>query len=58
MIRTSVLLISFLLLANTQAAVLPPPPDVAAEAWLLIDADTGHVITERNADDRLAPAST
>ena len=57
MIRTSVLLISFLLLASAQAAVLPPPPNVAAEAWLLIDADTGHVITERNADDRLAPAS-
>jgi D-alanyl-D-alanine carboxypeptidase (penicillin-binding protein 5/6) len=57
MIRTSVFLLSFLLLANTQAAVLPPPPDVAGEAWLLIDADTGYVITERNADDRLAPAS-
>jgi D-alanyl-D-alanine carboxypeptidase (penicillin-binding protein 5/6) len=57
MIRTSVFLISLLLLANAQAAVLPPPPDVAGEAWLLIDADTGYVITEKNADDQLAPAS-
>lgn len=57
MIRTSVVLISLLLLANVQAAVLPPPPDVAAEAWILIDADTGYVITERNADERMAPAS-
>lgn len=55
--RTSVFLISFLLLANVQAAVLPPPPDVAARAWILVDADTGYVITEHNADERLAPAS-
>lgn len=55
--RISVLLTSFLLLANVQAAVLPPPPDVAAEAWILLDADTGYVITEHNADERMAPAS-
>lgn len=57
MIRTAALLISTLLFANAQAAVLPPPPDVAASAWLLLDADTGYVITEHNADERLAPAS-
>ncbi len=61
--RLSVLLTSLLLslvsvaAAPVHAAVLPPPPDVAANAWLLIDADTGYVITERNADERLAPAS-
>ncbi len=47
----------FLLVASAQAAVLPPPPDVAGSAWILVDADTGYVITERNADERLAPAS-
>ncbi len=61
--RLSVLLTSLLLslvsavAAPARSAVLPPPPDVAASAWLLIDADTGYVITERNADERLAPAS-
>ena len=55
--RISAILTSFLLLADVQAAVLPPPPDVAAEAWILLDADTGYVITEHNADERMAPAS-
>jgi D-alanyl-D-alanine carboxypeptidase (penicillin-binding protein 5/6) len=57
MIRLSVFLSSLFLLAHVQAAVLPPPPDVAAEAWILLDAETGYVITEKNADERLAPAS-
>ncbi|MEE4190529.1 MAG: D-alanyl-D-alanine carboxypeptidase family protein [Halieaceae bacterium] len=43
--------------AMARAAVLPPPPDVAGSAWILADADTGYVITENNADERLAPAS-
>lgn len=37
--------------------VIPPPPSVAAEGFLLIDAKTGHVIAEQNADVQLAPAS-
>ncbi len=61
MIRSFVLLtsvlLSSLLLAPAGAAVLPPPPELAARAWLLIDADTGHVIAERNADEKLGPAS-
>ena len=51
------LLTAFLVWGSAQAAVLPPPPDVAGSAWLLIDADTGHVIAERNADEPLPPAS-
>jgi len=39
------------------AAVLPPPPTVSASAWILLDADTGYVITEYNADQPLPPAS-
>jgi len=39
------------------APIMPPPPEVAAEAWILIDATTGYVIAEQNADDRMAPAS-
>jgi len=35
----------------------PAEPEIAAKAWILIDANTGRVILERNADDRLPPAS-
>ena len=43
--------------ASTAAVVIPPPPSVAAEGHLLIDPATNKVITEQNADMRLAPAS-
>jgi D-alanyl-D-alanine carboxypeptidase (penicillin-binding protein 5/6) len=37
--------------------IVPAPPQVAAEAYLLIDADTGTVLVESNADEQLPPAS-
>ncbi|MBM69513.1 MAG: serine-type D-Ala-D-Ala carboxypeptidase [Haliea sp.] len=40
-----------------QAAIVPAPPQVAAEAYLLIDADTGAVLAEGNADEPRPPAS-
>lgn len=44
--------------AFTQAAVLvPKAPDLDASAYILIDADSGHVLVEHNADQRLPPAS-
>jgi D-alanyl-D-alanine carboxypeptidase (penicillin-binding protein 5/6) len=50
------------LLAVTPAAwaveqVVPAPPQLAAKAWLLMDADSGNVLVEQNADERLPPAS-
>jgi D-alanyl-D-alanine carboxypeptidase (penicillin-binding protein 5/6) len=36
---------------------LPAPPQVAAKAYLLIDAESGRVITESEADTQLEPAS-
>jgi D-alanyl-D-alanine carboxypeptidase (penicillin-binding protein 5/6) len=36
---------------------IPAPPKVSAKAYLMIDADSGRVIVEQNADDSLAPAS-
>lgn len=39
------------------ASILPPPPQVAGSAYLLVDADSGHIIVEKNADQALAPAS-
>ena len=57
MIRSFAFLLFLLLQLPASAAVLPPPPELAASGWILIDADTGHVIAERNADERLPPAS-
>ena len=37
--------------------IIPAPPAIAAKAWILMDADTGKVITEHAADERMAPAS-
>ena len=39
------------------APMIPAPPNLAAKSWLLMDAKTGYIITEYNADQRLAPAS-
>lgn len=50
----------FILLMFTSsfaAVVVPPPPQVAAGGFLLMDHHTGHIIVEKNIDQRLAPAS-
>lgn len=39
------------------AGVMPPPPDFAVKAYILIDANSGYVIAEKNADTQLPPAS-
>lgn len=39
------------------ATETPPAPVVSAEAWLLVDHDSGRVLVEHNADKPLAPAS-
>ncbi len=38
-------------------ALIPPPPDVQASGYLLIDAHTNHVIAAHNIDEPLPPAS-
>ena len=38
-------------------AIIPAPPQLAAEGYLLIDAATGASLVEFNADQRLPPAS-
>lgn len=37
--------------------IIPPAPSVAASGYILLDANTGDVIAEQNADMQLAPAS-
>ncbi|CAL7964205.1 D-alanyl-D-alanine carboxypeptidase DacA [Gammaproteobacteria bacterium] len=49
-------------LKPTAAAVkmlgsIPAPPDFDAKAYILIDANSGYIIAEKNADQHLAPAS-
>lgn len=52
----STLLMAFAL--NVRAAdFIPAPPDVAARAYLVMDAQTGKVLFGENIDERFAPAS-
>lgn len=37
--------------------IIPAPPQVSAEAYILMDATTGEVLVENNADELLPPAS-
>ena len=58
----SLLLFAPQLLAQSVAApqpqtMIPAAPQVAAKSWILLDADSGRVLTEHNADERLPPAS-
>ncbi|GAB2894523.1 D-alanyl-D-alanine carboxypeptidase family protein [Paralcaligenes ginsengisoli] len=43
--------------ATGAAAQTVPVPNLAAKAWLLLDAQSGTVIAEQNADERIEPAS-
>lgn len=52
-----VALLCCLMLAPVRAAVIPAPPQLAATAWILLDADSGRVLAEANADARVEPAS-
>jgi D-alanyl-D-alanine carboxypeptidase (penicillin-binding protein 5/6) len=40
-----------------QPAFTPAAPTINAKAYILIDANSGRVIVEKNADDRMPPAS-
>jgi D-alanyl-D-alanine carboxypeptidase (penicillin-binding protein 5/6) len=58
MTRLPLLLCGLLLAGLCHAAsIVPAPPQVAASAYLLVDATSGAVLVEHNADQRLAPAS-
>jgi len=37
--------------------VIPAPPELGVAAYILVDADSGEVLVEKNADQRLPPAS-
>jgi D-alanyl-D-alanine carboxypeptidase (penicillin-binding protein 5/6) len=50
------LALAFLLVPLAHADA-PPPPPIAARAWLLVDFSTGQPIVAQNADERVEPAS-
>lgn len=55
-----ILLATSLLLTSVPvnaAAVVPAPPNIAADAYLLVDYDSGEILVEHNIDERLPPAS-
>jgi D-alanyl-D-alanine carboxypeptidase (penicillin-binding protein 5/6) len=49
------LLISQLALASNP--LIPAAPQISARAFLLVDADSGHILVSENADETLPPAS-
>ncbi len=55
----SVLLVLMLVASTAQAvsALIPAPPQIAARAYLVMDADTGHIIAADREDERFPPAS-
>jgi len=40
-----------------RAADLPSPPQIAAKAWLLMDAHSGQILASQGPDERIEPAS-
>jgi D-alanyl-D-alanine carboxypeptidase (penicillin-binding protein 5/6) len=58
--RLVLLIVSALVFASHAAAqqsLVPAPPAISASGYLLMDADSGEVLIEHNADERLPPAS-
>ena len=55
----TLILVGFLSMAlHAQASeTTPAPPVIAAKAYILLDANSGRVLAEQNADERLEPAS-
>src|SRR5690606_2810866 len=51
------LLACLLFLPLLAFAEVPPPPQLSAKSWLLLDYQTGQAIVEKNADERVEPAS-
>jgi D-alanyl-D-alanine carboxypeptidase (penicillin-binding protein 5/6) len=50
-------LLTLALVSHAQQMLIPAPPQLAATAYLLLDAETGKVLVEENADQQLPPAS-
>lgn len=42
---------------SAQEMIVPAPPSIGATAYIMMDANSGEVLIEHNADERLPPAS-
>lgn len=47
----------FLVTTSVQAAIIPAAPAIGASGYVLMDANSAKIIVEKNADERLPPAS-
>ena len=50
-------IIGTLISVQTQASTVPRAPQIDARGYLLMDATSGQIIVEHNAEQRLPPAS-
>ncbi|MDO9466856.1 MAG: D-alanyl-D-alanine carboxypeptidase, partial [Thiobacillus sp.] len=50
-------LISGFLMAPAAWSAIPPPPQLAAKSWVLLDAASGSVLVNHQGETRLPPAS-
>ena len=55
--RIALLTFLFIVSPVFAASIVPAPPQIGADAYLLVDFDSGEVLVEHNADERLPPAS-
>jgi D-alanyl-D-alanine carboxypeptidase (penicillin-binding protein 5/6) len=57
-LSSAVFFLCLIAISATQAQkLIPSEPELAAKAWILVDAETGHVLAQENADLQLPPAS-
>jgi D-alanyl-D-alanine carboxypeptidase (penicillin-binding protein 5/6) len=57
LVISSLMLIAGVVQAQTRPNIIPAPPQLAASGYILMDANTGEVLIEHNADELLPPAS-
>lgn len=50
-------ILGLFLTVQAHAALIPAPPKLAAKSYILIDADSGRILVDHNANKRLPPAS-
>lgn len=55
--RALLVVIALLPAFSLAQTIIPRPPEINATSYILLDAVTGHVIVEENADEALPPAS-
>ncbi|MCL7930045.1 D-alanyl-D-alanine carboxypeptidase family protein [Halomonas llamarensis] len=55
-VMTAALPVSAQVISQPQT-IIPASPQLAAKSWILMDANSGHVLAQQNADQRLPPAS-